>query len=79
MFLKKFNFFLLQINIFLVFSDYFDVLMSKIIFFKIKKNIILMDFRVKSTLKNNHNHTLKHGAFHSSFLDIQMKPIVDYF
>jgi len=39
--LKKFKFFLffylLQINIFLVFSNHFDVLMSKIIFKKLKK------------------------------------------
>jgi hypothetical protein len=45
-FLKKikiFLFFLFQINIFLVFLDYFDVLISKIIFLKIK-NIILILF-----------------------------------
>jgi uncharacterized RDD family membrane protein YckC len=42
MFLKKieiFLFFLLQINIFLIFSDHFDVLVSKIIF-KNKKILI---------------------------------------
>jgi len=39
---KNFLFFsLLQINIFLVLSNHFDVLMSKII---LKKNIILMHF-----------------------------------
>jgi hypothetical protein len=54
---KKLNFFyLLQINIFLVFLDYFDTLISKIIL-KNKKNIILIYFRVKNTLKNNHNYT----------------------
>jgi hypothetical protein len=42
-------FFLPQINIFL---DYFDILISKIIF-KNKKKIILIHFRVKNTLKNN--------------------------
>jgi hypothetical protein len=40
-FLKKNDYFLffylLQINIFLVFLDFFDALMSKIIFFKKKK------------------------------------------
>jgi hypothetical protein len=34
----------------------FDVLISKIIFKKLK-NIILMYFRIKNTLKNNRNHT----------------------
>ena len=43
---------------FLVFSNYFDVLMSKIIFKK-SKNIIEMYFGMKSYLKNNHNHTAK--------------------
>jgi len=38
-----------------MFLYYFDALMSKIIF-KNKKNIILIYFRVKNTLKNNHNH-----------------------
>jgi hypothetical protein len=44
MFLKKikfFYFFLLQINIFLVFSNYFDMLILKIIIFK---KIILIHF-----------------------------------
>jgi len=39
-----------------MFLDYFDVLMSKIIFLK-KKKIILIYFRVKNTLKSNRNHT----------------------
>jgi ABC-type protease/lipase transport system fused ATPase/permease subunit len=39
-----FLFFLFQINIFLVFSDYSDALMSTIIFLKNKKNIILIYF-----------------------------------
>jgi len=63
-FLKNLNFilfFLLQINIFFIFSDYFDVLISKIIFFKIKKNIVLIHFQVKITLKSNRNHTSKHA------------------
>jgi len=38
------------------------VLISKIIF-KNKKNIILIHFQVKSTLKNNRNHILKHVSF----------------
>ena len=50
-------FFFLKLIIY-IFSYHFDVLMSKIIFFK--KNIILMHFQVKSTLKNNHYHTFKH-------------------
>jgi hypothetical protein len=37
-FLKKIFFYLLQINIFLVFLDHFDVLISKIILKKYKKN-----------------------------------------
>jgi len=45
---------------FLIFLYYFDVLMSKINFKKIKKNIILMHFQVKSILKNNRNHIPKH-------------------
>ena len=62
MLLKKIKkillFYLFQINIFIVFFDYFDALMSKIIF---KKNIILIHFRVKNTLKSNRNHTRKHA------------------
>jgi hypothetical protein len=38
---------------FLVFLNYFDVLMSKIIF---KKYIINMHFNTKNYLKSNHNH-----------------------
>ena len=41
---------------FLVFSNYFDVLMSKIIFKK-SKNIINIYFNTKNYLKNNRNHT----------------------
>ena len=44
---------------FLVFSNYFDVLISKIIFKK-SKNIIDMYFITKNYLKNNRNHTDKH-------------------
>ena len=43
---------------FLVFSNHFDVLISKIIFKK-SKNIIDMHFGMKSYLKSNHNHTAK--------------------
>jgi len=55
--LSKFNFFWLKINFF-IFSYHFDMLMSEINF--IKKNIILMHFRAKNTLKSNCYHTLKH-------------------
>jgi hypothetical protein len=41
--------------------DHFDVLMSKKTFKKIKKNIILMCFEMKNTLKSNSNHPLKHA------------------
>ena len=39
-----------------MFLDYFDVLMSTINF-KNKKNIILIYFQTKNTLKNNYNHS----------------------
>jgi hypothetical protein len=62
--LKKFEnflfFSLLQINIFLVFSDYFDALISKIILKNNNNIIILMHFQVKNTMKSNRNHVLKH-------------------
>ena len=48
-------FYLLQINIFLVFLNHFDVLISKIIFFK---KIIDMFFSMKSYLKSNRDHTI---------------------
>jgi hypothetical protein len=44
---------------FLVFSNHFDMLMSKMIFKK-QKNIICMYFDMKSYLKSNRNHTTKH-------------------
>jgi hypothetical protein len=64
-FLKKIKFFLffsfLQINIFFfIFSDNFDMLISKIIFKKYKKNIILKYFQVNNTLKDNRKHTPKY-------------------
>ena len=43
---------------FLVFLYHFDMLMSKIIFKKLK-NIIDMYFSTKSYLKSNRNHTAK--------------------
>ena len=43
---------------FLVFSNHFDVLMSKIIFKK-SKNITGMYFDTKNYLKSNNNHTAK--------------------
>jgi hypothetical protein len=45
---------------FLIFSNNFDVLISKIIF-KNKKNIILMCFEIKYTLKNNHYYIFKYS------------------
>jgi hypothetical protein len=44
---------------FLIFSDNFDVLILKIIF-KNKKNIILMCFKIKNTLKNNCYYIFKY-------------------
>ena len=44
-----------------VFLDHFDILMSKIIFKKLKKYIILIHFRVKITLKNNRYHNSKYS------------------
>ena len=43
---------------FLVFSNHFDVLMSKIIFKK-SKNIIDIYFNVNNYLKSYHNHITK--------------------
>ena len=43
---------------FLVFSNYFDVLISKLIFKKLK-NITGMHFDTKSYLKSNCNYTTK--------------------
>jgi len=40
-----------------VFLNHFDVLMSKIIF---KKNIINIYFKIKTYLKNNHNHIINY-------------------
>ena len=45
---------------FLMFLDYFDVLISNIIF-KNKKNIILIYFKIKNIFKNNYYHTLEHS------------------
>jgi hypothetical protein len=42
----------------LIFLYYFNILMLKIIF--LKKYIILICFRMKSTLKNKRYHTSKH-------------------
>jgi hypothetical protein len=70
-FLKIFKFYfilsLLQINIFLMFSDHFNALISKIIFKKLKY-IYYFDilFLMKNTLKKNHNHTLKYSLKYRS-------------
>ena len=41
----------------MIFLYYFDVYTSKIF---LKKNIILMCFKIKNTLKNNRYHIFKH-------------------
>ena len=56
---NKINIFIFLINIFLSFQIFWCANIKNI-FFKIKKNIILMYFQVKNTLKRNCNHTLKH-------------------
>jgi hypothetical protein len=53
-FLKKLSFLL---KIFIYILDRLDVLILKIIF-KNKKYIILIHFRIKNILKNNHNRNL---------------------
>jgi len=53
--LKKFIFYLLQFNIFLVFLDHFDMQISKIIL-KNKKNIILMYLNKKHFKKQPQQH-----------------------
>jgi hypothetical protein len=55
---KNSNLFLLKNNFFNVLNR-FDALILKIIFLKIKKNIILMHFGMKNTLKNNQNKNKK--------------------
>ena len=47
-----------KINIFFMCFECFDVLILKIIFKKCK-NIILIHFSIKNTLKNNRKHTNK--------------------
>jgi len=47
-----------KIKYFFIFLNYFDALILKIIF-KNKKNIILIYFQVKNTLKTNRDHTSK--------------------
>jgi hypothetical protein len=49
--LKMFYFFLYFKLIFFIFSDHFDTLISKIIFFKIKKIYIFIHFQVNLNLK----------------------------
>jgi len=53
-FLKKINFYFIFfiLNLFLVFSDHFDMLILKIIFLN-KINIIFIHLQIKNTLKNN--------------------------
>ena len=54
-----------------MFSNYFDVLMLKIIFKKLK-NIINIHFNIKNYLKNNHNYTTKQ-AFNTLLLTFFMR------
>jgi hypothetical protein len=42
-----------------MFSDYFNLLISKIIFKKLK-NIVLTYFKIKNIFKNNINHIFKY-------------------
>jgi hypothetical protein len=58
----------------LYFLNCFDVLMSKMIFKKLK-NIIGMYFGTKSYLKSNHYHTVKHALnrLKSIFKSIHVK------
>ena len=46
-----------KINFFLVFSNHFNILISKIIFLK---KIIIIYFQAKNNLKNNYRYTSKH-------------------
>ena len=62
---KNFDFFCYFKNWWLVFLDYFDVLMSKIIFKKLK-NIILIYFGTKSTLKSYRNRTPKQDLIYKN-------------
>jgi len=57
---KKQLFFCIKLIFFLVFLDYFDVLISKIIL-KNKKIYYFDTFPNEKHLKNNRNHTLKHS------------------
>jgi len=52
---KSFLFYFFQINIFLLFSDHVDVLLSKIIL----KKYYFNTFINKKHFKNNHNHIFK--------------------
>jgi hypothetical protein len=54
----KYLIFWLKVKYFLYVLNYFDVLILKIIFKKLKK-IILMYFSMKNILKNNYNYTFK--------------------
>ena len=55
---------------FLMFSNHFDVLVSKIIF----KKIIDMNFNTKNYLKNNHNHTVKQARNHAESAPMKTRP-----
>jgi hypothetical protein len=59
---------------FLVFSNHFDVLISKMIFKKLK-NIIGMHFDTKSYLKSNHNHTAKQEACDGSYFPCKVHKV----
>jgi len=65
---QKIQFFLLKINIF--FFMFWIVLMrwTQLWFLKNKKNIILMHFGMKNTLKSNRNHTPKQSCTCSNIM-----------
>jgi len=50
-----------MLQMFLVFLDYFNILISKINFKNKNKNIISIHFQVKNTLKNKCYHNTKHA------------------
>ena len=50
-----------MLQMFLVFSGYFNILISKINFKNKNKNIISIHFQVKNTLKNKCYHNTKHA------------------
>jgi len=63
-----------------MFSNHFDVLMSKIILKKIKKNIILMCFEMKNTLKTQpQSHSQTHSSLSKSLICVLKGEITGFF